>query len=34
VIWSAAAPPGVSQYTAAMKEVDQPVMYPKACPSG
>lgn len=33
VIWSAAAPPGVTQYTAAMQRVAQPVTFPATCPS-
>jgi hypothetical protein len=32
-IWSAAAPPGVTQYVAAMGCVDQPVTFPAACPA-
>ena len=32
VIWSAAAPPGVTQYTTAMDCVDQPVTFPAICP--
>jgi hypothetical protein len=32
VIWSAAAPPGVTQYTAAMQRVNQPVTFPAMCP--
>ena len=32
VIWSAAAPPGVTQYTSAMACVDQPVTFPTTCP--
>jgi hypothetical protein len=33
VIWSAAAPPGVTQFSAAMKDVNQRVVFPKTCPS-
>jgi hypothetical protein len=33
VIWSGAAPPGVTQYAAAMACVDQPVTFPGACPA-
>ena len=32
VIWSAAAPPGVTQYVAAMQRVNEPVMFPATCP--
>jgi hypothetical protein len=32
VIWSAAVPPGVTQYTAAMRRVNQPVTFPVTCP--
>jgi hypothetical protein len=32
VIWSAASPPGVTQYAAAMRCVNQPVTFPAACP--
>jgi hypothetical protein len=32
VIWSAASPPGVTQYAAAMRCVDQPVTFPTTCP--
>jgi len=32
VIWSAAAPPGVTQYAAAMRCVNQPVTFPATCP--
>jgi hypothetical protein len=32
VIWSAATPPGVTQYTAAMRCVNQPVTFPATCP--
>jgi hypothetical protein len=32
VIWSAATPPGVTQYTAAMGCVNQPVTFPATCP--
>ena len=31
VIWSAAAPPGVTQYAAAMRCVNQPVTFPATC---
>lgn len=34
VIWSGAAPPGVTQYAAAMQCVNQAVDFPEACPSG
>jgi peroxiredoxin len=33
VIWSATAPPGVTQFTPAMKEAKQRVMFPRTCPS-
>jgi hypothetical protein len=33
-IWSGAAPPGVSQYAAAMACVNQPVTFPATCPAG
>jgi hypothetical protein len=33
VVWSGAAPPGVTQYTAAMKEVGRRAHFPKNCPS-
>jgi hypothetical protein len=33
VIWSAASPPGVTQYAAAMRCVNQPVSFPATCPS-
>jgi len=33
VIWSAASPPGVTQYAAAMRCVNQPVTFPATCPS-
>ena len=32
VIWSAASPPGVTQYPAAMRCVNQPVTFPATCP--
>jgi hypothetical protein len=32
VIWSAATPPGVTQYAAAMRCVNQPVTFPATCP--
>jgi hypothetical protein len=32
VIWSAATPPGVTQYVAAMACVNQPVTFPATCP--
>jgi hypothetical protein len=32
VIWSAAVPPGVTQYTAAMQCVNQAVRFPATCP--
>jgi hypothetical protein len=32
VIWSAATPPGVTQYAAAMQCVNQPVTFPATCP--
>jgi hypothetical protein len=32
VIWSAASPPGVAQYAAAMRCVSQPVTFPATCP--
>jgi hypothetical protein len=32
VIWSAASPPGVTQYAAAMRCVNQPVTFPATCP--
>jgi hypothetical protein len=32
VIWSAAIPPGVTQYAAAMRRVSQPVTFPATCP--
>jgi hypothetical protein len=32
VIWSGAAPPGVTQYVAAMQCVNQPVRFPATCP--
>ena len=32
VIWSAAAPPGVTQYVAAMQRVNEPIMFPATCP--
>jgi hypothetical protein len=32
VIWSAATPPGVTQYVGAMRCVDQPVTFPAMCP--
>ncbi len=34
VIWSGAAPPGVTQYAAALQCVDQAVTFPEICPSG
>ena len=34
VIWSGATPPGVTQYTAAMRCVNQAVTFPAICPSG
>jgi hypothetical protein len=33
VIWSAATPPGVTQYAAAMSCVNQPVTFPATCPA-
>ena len=33
VIWSAASPPGVTQYAAAMRCVNQPVTFPATCPA-
>src|SRR5215212_9822925 len=33
VIWSAASPPGVTQYAAAMGCVNQPVTFPATCPA-
>ncbi|HEU5433342.1 MAG TPA: hypothetical protein VFU81_16880 [Thermomicrobiales bacterium] len=33
VIWSAATPPGVTQFTAAMQCVNQPVRFPATCPN-
>jgi hypothetical protein len=33
VIWSAASPPGVTQYAAAMRCVNQPVTFPATCAS-
>ena len=33
VIWSGAAPPGVTQFAEAMRCVDQPVTFPASCPS-
>jgi hypothetical protein len=32
MLWSAAAPPGVTQYAAAMRCVNQPVTFPTTCP--
>ena len=32
MIWSAATPPGVTQYVAAMRCVNQPVTFPATCP--
>jgi len=33
VIWSAASPPGVTQYEAAMRCVNEPVTFPTTCPA-
>jgi hypothetical protein len=33
VVWSGAAPPGVTQYATAMKEVGRSANFPKNCPA-
>jgi hypothetical protein len=33
VVWSGAAPPGVTQYTPAMKKVGKKVAFPRNCPT-